>query len=68
MVTDALNHGARPIKGSRILLLGVTYKADVADTRESPSLEVVGQLAQRGARKVFSFCAHVFGDLRRERN
>ena len=39
----------RPIKGSRILLLGVTYKADVADTRESPSLEVLRQLAHRGA-------------------
>ena len=48
-IADALNDGARPIKGSRILLLGVTYKADVADTRESPSLEVLRQLAQRGA-------------------
>ena len=47
-IADALNDGARPIKGSRILLLGVTYKADVADTRESPSLEVLRQLAQRG--------------------
>jgi UDP-N-acetyl-D-glucosamine dehydrogenase len=48
-IADALNEGARPIKGSRILLLGVTYKADVADTRESPSLEVLRQLAHRGA-------------------
>ena len=48
-IADALNDDARPIKNSRILLLGVTYKADVADTRESPSLEVLRQLAQRGA-------------------
>ncbi|MEA2311696.1 MAG: UDP-N-acetyl-D-glucosamine dehydrogenase [Solirubrobacteraceae bacterium] len=48
-IADALNDRARPIRGSRILLLGVTYKADVADTRESPSLEVLKQLASRGA-------------------
>jgi UDP-N-acetyl-D-glucosamine dehydrogenase len=48
-VADALNDSSKPIKGSRILLLGVTYKADVADTRESPSLEVLRQLVQRGA-------------------
>jgi UDP-N-acetyl-D-glucosamine dehydrogenase len=48
-VADALNDSSKPIKGSRILLLGVTYKADVADTRESPSLEVLRQLLQRGA-------------------
>ena len=47
-VGDALNDVGRPIKGSRILLLGVAYKADVADTRESPSLEVFKQLAARG--------------------
>ena len=47
-VGDALNDAGRPIKGSRILLLGVTYKADVADIRESPSLEVLRQLANRG--------------------
>jgi UDP-N-acetyl-D-glucosamine dehydrogenase len=47
-VADALNEAGRPIKGSRILLLGVTYKADVADIRESPSLEVLRQLAARG--------------------
>src|SRR5215210_3009191 len=48
-VADALNDLGRPIKGSRILLLGVAYKADVADTRESPSLEVLRQLVHRGA-------------------
>jgi UDP-N-acetyl-D-glucosamine dehydrogenase len=47
-VADALNEADRPIKGSRILLLGVAYKADVDDTRESPSLEVLRQLLLRG--------------------
>ena len=47
-VSDALNEAGRPIKGSRLLLLGVAYKADVADTRESPSLEVMRQLIARG--------------------
>ncbi len=47
-VGDALNDAGRPIKGSRILLLGVSYKADVADIRESPSLEVFRQLLARG--------------------
>jgi UDP-N-acetyl-D-glucosamine dehydrogenase len=47
-VGDALNDVGRPIKGSRILLLGVSYKADVADMRESPSLEVFKRLVARG--------------------
>ncbi|MDQ3865634.1 MAG: nucleotide sugar dehydrogenase [Actinomycetota bacterium] len=48
-VTDALNEDGRPVKGSRILLLGMAYKADVHDTRESPSLEVMRQLVARRA-------------------
>ncbi len=48
-VTDALNEDGRPVKGSRILLLGMAYKADVHDTRESPSLEIMRQLEARGA-------------------
>jgi UDP-N-acetyl-D-glucosamine dehydrogenase len=47
-VSDALNNAGLPIKGSRLLLLGMAYKADVHDTRESPSLEVMRQLIQRG--------------------
>jgi UDP-N-acetyl-D-glucosamine dehydrogenase len=46
-VADALNAAGRPISGSRLLLLGVAYKADVHDTRESPSLEVMRQLLAR---------------------
>ena len=48
-VADALNDVGRAVKGSRILLLGMAYKADVHDTRESPSLEILRQLSQRGA-------------------
>jgi UDP-N-acetyl-D-glucosamine dehydrogenase len=48
-IADALNDVGRPIKGSRLLLLGVAYKADVHDTRESPSFEVMRQLLARGA-------------------
>ena len=47
-VADALNESGQPIKRSRILLLGVAYKPDVHDTRESPSLEVLRQLILRG--------------------
>ena len=48
-ISDALNDAGRPINGSRLLLLGMAYKADVHDTRESPSLEIMRQLIQRGA-------------------
>jgi UDP-N-acetyl-D-glucosamine dehydrogenase len=53
-VADALNDAGKPIKGSKILLLGVAYKANVHDTRESPSLEVMRQLIQRGGN--VSYC------------
>jgi UDP-N-acetyl-D-glucosamine dehydrogenase len=46
-VTDALNDVGLPVKGSRLLLLGMAYKPDVHDTRESPSLEVMRQLLAR---------------------
>jgi UDP-N-acetyl-D-glucosamine dehydrogenase len=53
-ISDALNESGRPIKGSHILLLGMAYKADVHDTRESPSLEVLRQLLMRGGQ--VSYC------------
>jgi UDP-N-acetyl-D-glucosamine dehydrogenase len=53
-VSDALNESGRPIKGSHILLLGMAYKAEVHDTRESPSLEVLRQLLMRGGE--VSYC------------
>ncbi len=49
LVADALNDHGRAVRGASILVLGVTYKADVNDIRESPALEIVELLARRGA-------------------
>jgi UDP-N-acetyl-D-glucosamine dehydrogenase len=48
-VADALNERRKAIKGSRVLVLGVAYKKDVDDLRESPSLTIMKLLGQRGA-------------------
>ncbi len=48
-VQDALNEHSKSIKGSRILVLGVAYKPDIDDLRESPALDVIGLLEQKGA-------------------
>ena len=49
LVMDALNERGRCVQGARVLVLGVTYKRDVSDMRESPALEIMHMLAQRGA-------------------
>jgi UDP-N-acetyl-D-glucosamine dehydrogenase len=49
-VVAGLNHQGRPVKGSRILALGVAYKKDVSDVRESPALSVIRLLELRGAK------------------
>jgi UDP-N-acetyl-D-glucosamine dehydrogenase len=46
---DLLNRNAQPVNGARILLLGVTYKKDIADQRESPARPLVRKLRARGA-------------------
>jgi UDP-N-acetyl-D-glucosamine dehydrogenase len=46
---DALNAVRKPVNGSRILVLGVSYKPDVNDVRESPALDIIGLLCERGA-------------------
>lgn len=48
-----LNDQCRSLKGSRILLLGVAYKADVADCRESPALRVMELLEENGAQTAY---------------
>jgi UDP-N-acetyl-D-glucosamine dehydrogenase len=53
-IADALNDAGLPIRGSRLLLLGMAYKPNVHDTRESPSLEVLRQLRARGGDVVYS--------------
>jgi len=49
-ITDALNSHAKAINGSDVFVMGVAYKADVDDIRESPALEVIGLLLRKGAR------------------
>ncbi len=49
-VADALNQIGKPIRQSRILVLGLAYKKDVDDLRESPSIVLIEQLKKRGAR------------------
>jgi UDP-N-acetyl-D-glucosamine dehydrogenase len=49
-VADALNEREKSVKGSRILVLGVTYKRDIDDVRESPALDILRLLEKRGAR------------------
>ncbi len=46
---DAMNDHERAIKGSTLLILGVAYKPNVSDTRESPALDVIGLLREKGA-------------------
>jgi UDP-N-acetyl-D-glucosamine dehydrogenase len=48
-IADALNDAGKAVKGSRILVLGVTYKPDVGEAAESPALKVMSILERRGA-------------------
>jgi UDP-N-acetyl-D-glucosamine dehydrogenase len=48
-IERALNDTEKPVKGSRIGILGVSYKGGVGDTRESPALRIMELLAERGA-------------------
>jgi UDP-N-acetyl-D-glucosamine dehydrogenase len=48
-IERALNGVRKPVNGSRILILGVSYKGGVGDTRESPALKIIGRLQDLGA-------------------
>jgi UDP-N-acetyl-D-glucosamine dehydrogenase len=48
-IADALNDAGKPLKGSRVLVLGVAYKADIGDLRESPALDLIQLLHGKGA-------------------
>jgi UDP-N-acetyl-D-glucosamine dehydrogenase len=52
-VGDALNLRGKALKGSRVLVLGAAYKADVGDTRESPAVDIIELLANKGAEVVY---------------
>ncbi|MBA3241532.1 MAG: nucleotide sugar dehydrogenase [Acidobacteria bacterium] len=49
LVTDGLNDSEKSLKGSRVLLLGVAYKKDINDVRESPALSIIDRLRAKGA-------------------
>ena len=53
-VTDALNDERKPVNGSRILVLGVAYKKDIGDVRESPALDIIRLLQGKGADVVYN--------------
>ncbi len=53
-LAEALNERRRSVKGSRILVLGIAYKKDVDDPRESPSMVLMEKLRQRGATVAYS--------------
>jgi UDP-N-acetyl-D-glucosamine dehydrogenase len=59
LISQAMNHRRElSLKGSKILLLGVTYKADVRDTRESPALKLI-ELLRNGGAEVYYHDPHV---------
>ncbi len=52
-IARALNDHSKPVRGSRIVILGVAYKPGVGDLRESPALKIMGMLDTRGADLVY---------------
>jgi UDP-N-acetyl-D-glucosamine dehydrogenase len=52
-IAETLNSAGKPVKGTKILILGVAYKPGVGDVRESPSLKVMEWLSHRGAQVSF---------------
>lgn len=48
-VQDELNEIGKPVKKSKVLVLGVAYKKNVSDTRESPALDIISMLEEKGA-------------------
>lgn len=53
-VQDCLNESGKALKGSRVLVLGIAYKANIDDMRESPSLELIELLEAKGATVAFN--------------
>ena len=53
-IQNALNDRSKPVRGSHIHVLGVAYKRDIDDVRESPALDIIHLLTQRGARITYS--------------
>ncbi len=49
LTANALNDERKPLNGSKIIVIGVAYKPDIGDTRESPALDVIKMLLEKGA-------------------
>ena len=64
-VAEALNEDAKALKGSRVLVLGLAYKANIDDDRESPSYEILELLRERGA--AIDYCDPFFPAARKGR-
>jgi UDP-N-acetyl-D-glucosamine dehydrogenase len=54
LVANALNRGRRCLNGAKVLAFGVAYKSGVGDTRESPALQVIAELLERGAEVAYA--------------
>jgi UDP-N-acetyl-D-glucosamine dehydrogenase len=52
-IADALNSHAKAVRGSTVLVLGVSYKRDIDDFRESPALDVMAELERKGAHVIY---------------
>jgi UDP-N-acetyl-D-glucosamine dehydrogenase len=63
-VQDALNQQGKPLKGSRVLVLGVAYKKDIDDLRESPALEILDLLSRKGVEVTYHdpYVPEIVGD------
>ena len=63
-IADVLNDVEKSLKGASILVLGVTYKRDVGDVRESPALDILEMLQEKGAHVVYHdpFVPHILVD------
>ena len=66
-IQNALNDHAKPVKGSHIHILGVAYKKNIDDVRESPALDIMLLLKRRGARLTYSDPYVAWLDLEGER-
>ena len=53
-IQNALNDATKPLRGSRVHILGVAYKRDIDDVRESPALDIIHLLLERGAKVTYS--------------
>ena len=64
-IAEALNDDAKPVRGSKVLVLGLAYKANIDDDRESPSYEIIENLQEAGAK--VDYCDPIFPVARKGR-